>query len=88
MIILCVCLDHFIQVVTRPLGVELGSWDIDNILYYIYTKTRYQLITKRVIDAYDLFLFFQYYYHTGAYYKRLMKYNIINVFSDKKSRRG
>jgi len=29
------------------------SWDIDNI--YIYTKTRYQLITKRVIHAYTFY---------------------------------
>lgn len=33
----------------RPLGVKLAvSWDIDNVLYYIYKKPRYQPITKLV----------------------------------------
>lgn len=40
----------------RLLGVELGSWDIDNILYCMHTKTRYQPITKLVTLI--IYLFF------------------------------
>lgn len=53
---MCVCFARFPQVVTdySASNTRVGI-GIDNMLYYNHTKTRYQLITKRVLQAYNLF---------------------------------